>query len=214
MAIGRQDVEIHVTLRKLQDLTSTDTSHITTPAVATIIVEYAYLAEPEINWFKKSQVDYIIQQCQYQTIQIPANFTTGIFKLKFINPIRELFFITQLENKQPYQYSSINSLALTFNSSEAFTDDVTDDIYLNCVEPFNHYINYPVRNFYMYTFTKQTQSPSPHGQVNFSRIRDVYIRLNVKKSIYTQEFRIIGVNYNVLRIKDGLAGIMFNTNDN
>jgi hypothetical protein len=66
----------------------------------------------------------------------------------------------------------------------------------------------------MYSFTKQTNTPIPHGQVNFSRIRDVFIQLNTDAYPSTKQLRVVGVNYNVLSIKDGIAGLMFNSNDN
>jgi hypothetical protein len=212
-ALERQDVEIHITFRNLAELTNTYTESITTPLTATIITEYIYLAEPEINWFKKSQINYIIQQCQYQTYQLDSNFTSGIFKLNFLNPIRELFFVLQKDGSDPYVYSDLNSMALSFNSSEAFTSDVTDSIYMNCVVPFNCYLNYPTRNFYMYSFTTQTNTPVPHGHVNFSRIRDISVQLNTNSYPTKKQFRVIGVNYNILTIKDGIAGLMFNSND-
>jgi len=214
-ALGRQDVEVHVTLRNLQDLTAVSTRNITSPLTATIITEYVYLAQPEINWFQNSKVEYLIQQCQYQIYELPAQFTSGILKLNFINPVRELFFIVQLDNATPYpyNYSNLNSLALTFNSSEAFTSDVTDSLYLNSIEPFNHYTNYPTRNYYMYTFTTEPSSPKPFGQINFSRIRDIYLQLNTPAYQSTKQFRVIGISYNVLTIKNGIAGLMFNSND-
>jgi hypothetical protein len=214
-ALGRQDVEVHIIFRNLNELTPvTITPSISSQTLtATIITEYVYLSDPEINWFKKSQVDYVIQQCQYQTFELPSQFTSSIIKLGFINPIRELFFILQLDGKTPYVYSDLNSLAMNFNASEAFTADVTDSLYLNSIEPFNHYTNYPTRLFYMYAFTKQTNTPRPYGQVNFSRIRDIFIRLNTNSYVGTKQFRVIGINYNVLRVKDGLAGLMFNSGD-
>jgi len=213
VALGRQDVEVHVTFRNLQDLTPIDTTSITTPLTATIITEYVYLAEPEINWFKRSKIEYLIQQCQYQNYSLPAEFTTAILNLDFINPIRELFFILQLGGTDPYVYSDLKNLAMNFNGSEAFTSDVTDTLYLNSIQPFEHYINYPTRNFYMYSFTNKVNTPAPHGQVNFSRIRDVTLQLNTNAYDLSKEFRVIGINYNILTIKDGIAGLMFNSND-
>jgi hypothetical protein len=209
-ALGRQDVEVHVTFRNLQELTPVATSTITTPLTATIITEYVYLSDPEIQWFQKSQLDYVIQQCQYQTISLLPNFSSAIFQLNFLHPIRELFFVVQFTGALPYVYSDLQSLALSFNGAEAFTDDVTDALYLNSIEPFNHYINYPTRQYYMYSFTSRAESPVPAGQVNFSRIRQVLLRLTTLPYASPKEFRIIGVNYNILRVQDGLAGIMFN----
>jgi len=213
VALGRQDVEVHVTFRNLQDLTAVNTSSITTPLIATIITEYVYLAEPEINWFKKSQIDYLVQQCQYQEFDLASQFSTAIFNLEFINPIRELFFILQLDGTTPYEYSDLNSLAMNFNASEAFTADVTDALYLNSIEPFEHYTNYPTRKFYMYSFTNQANTARPYGQVNFSRIRDIFLQVNTNAYSSPKQLRVIGINYNILSIKNGIAGLMFNSND-
>jgi hypothetical protein len=197
-ALDRQDVEIHVHFKEFSELSNSYTSTWqTTPLEATIITEYVYLSEPEINWFKKTRVDYIIQQCQYQTFKLAS---TTHLKLKFINPVKELFFIVQVDGTDPYQYSDLNTLKIIFNSSEACTED---DVYLNCVQPLNNHINYPSRNFYMYSFV---------SHVNFSRIRDIFITIDTD-SPASKQLRVIGMNYNVLSIKDGLAGLMFNSND-
>lgn len=213
VALGRQDVEVHVTFRNLKELTAVDTTSITTPLTATIITEYVYLADPEINWFKRSKIEYLIQQCQYQNYSLPVQFTSAILNLDFINPIREIFFILQLNGTTPYVYSDLNSLAMNFNGSEAFTSDVTDTLYLNSIQPFEHYTNYPTRNFYMYSFTNKVNTPAPYGQINFSRIRDVTLQLNTNAYDTPKQLRVIGINYNILSIKDGIAGLMFNSND-
>jgi len=214
-ALERQELEVHITLRNLKELTNVAiTSTISSQTLtATIITEYVYLSDPEINWFKKSQVDYIIQQCQYQTFSLPSLFTSSILKLDFINPVRELFFIVQLDNTIPYNYSNLASLAMNFNASEAFTSDVTDYLYLNSIEPFIHYINYPTRLFYMYSFANETNTPRPYGQVNFSRIRDIFLKLTTSSYPSTKQFRVIGLSYNILRVRNGIAGLMFNSND-
>ena len=213
VALERQDVEVHVTFKKLQALTAINTTSITAPLTATIITEYVYLADDEANWFKNSQIDYIIQQCQYQTFQLPALYTSSVMKLNFLNPIRELFFVLQLDGTDPYVYSDLERLGMNFNSSEMFTEDVTDALYLNSIEPFNHYTNYPSRMFYMYSFATQTNTPKPYGQVNFSRIRDVFIKLRTAAYNSPKQFRVLGINYNVLTIKGGIAGVMFNSVD-
>jgi len=216
-ALDRQELEVHITLRNLNELTNVAvTSNISNQTLtATIITEYVYLGDPEISWFKKSQVDYIIQQCQYQTFELPSLFSSAILKLNFINPVRELFFITQLDNANPYpyNYSNLASLAMNFNSSEAFTSDVTDYLYLNSIEPFNHYVNYPTRLFYMYSFANETNTPRPYGQVNFSRIRDIFLKLTTSPYASSKQFRVIGLSYNILRVRNGIAGLMFNSND-
>jgi hypothetical protein len=105
------------------------------------------------------------------------------------------------------------SFGLSFNGQDVFTSDTTDTIYAGDIEPFNHYPNFPQRSFFMYAFTGNPRSPKPRGQINFSRIRQVLLTLNCGGQEYlpAKELRILGVNYNILRIADGLGGLAFNT---
>jgi hypothetical protein len=129
--------------------------------------------------------------------------------------VRELFFVIQPTNQLPYDYSNnaVISFGLSFNGQEVFTNDTTDALYTADIEPFNHYTNFPQRDFFMYSFTGNPNSPKPRGQINFSRIKQVLLTLNCGGQAYlpTKDFRILAVNYNILRIADGLGGLMFNT---
>jgi hypothetical protein len=213
VALGRHDVEVHVTFRNFSELTTID---ITNPTLgATIIVDYVYLSDPEIKWFQQSRLDYMITQCQYQSISLLPNFQNAVFNLDLKNPVRELFFVVQPTNQVPYDYSNnaVLSFGLSFNGQEVFTTDTTDTLYAANIEPFNHYPNFPQREFYMYSFTGNPKSPKPHGQINFSRIKQILLTLNCGGQAYlpSKELRVLAVNYNVLRIADGLGGLMFNT---
>jgi hypothetical protein len=213
VALGRHDVEVHVTFRNFNELTSVA---LTNPTLgATIIVDYVYLSDPEIRWFQQARLDYMITQCQYQSIGLLAGFQNAVFNLDFKNPVRELFFVIQPTIQAPYDYSNnaVVSFGLSFNGQEVFTTDTTDALYTADIEPFNHYTNFPQRDFFMYSFTGNPNSPKPRGQINFSRIKQVLLTLNCGGQAYlpTKDFRILAVNYNILRIADGLGGLMFNT---
>ena len=213
VALSRQDVEVHVTFRNFNELTAVS---VTNPTLgATIIVDYVYLSDPEIRWFQNARLDYLITQCQYQTLGLLPGFQTAVFNLDFKNPIREMFFVVQPTNQLPYDYTNnaVLSLGLSFNGQDLFTTDTTDTLYAGSIEPFNHYPNFPQRKFYMYAFTGNPSSPKPHGQINFSRIKQVLLRLNCGGQTYlpAKELRILAVNYNVLHIADGLGGLRFNT---
>jgi len=213
VALSRHDVEVHVTFRNFNELTSVA---VTNPTLgATIIVDYVYLSDPEIRWFQQARLDYMITQCQYQSIGLLAGFQNAVFNLDFKNPVRELFFVIQPTIQAPYDYSNnaVVSFGLSFNGQEVFTTDTTDALYTADIEPFNHYTNFPQRDFFMYSFTDNPNSPKPRGQINFSRIKQVLLTLNCGGQAYlpTKDFRILAVNYNILRIADGLGGLMFNT---
>jgi hypothetical protein len=46
--------------------------------------------------------------------------------------------------------------------------------------------------------------------VNFSRIRHKVLEINMNPSIFSKSLRIYATSYNVLRIENGLAGLLFN----
>ena len=181
-ALDRQDLEVHVTLRPYSDLTSTPTGDPTLDM--TIITEYVYLADSEIDWFKTNRFDYVITQCQYQVFNLPPRFNRGIFELDFKHPVKELFFVIQPTGTLPYEYAGngLQSLGLSFNGQDAFSDTTTDAIYVGTIEPFNHHVNFPTRQFYMYSFARDPRSPRPSGAINFSRINQILLQVKTSAS--------------------------------
>ena len=218
VALDRQDIEVHVTFNNFSNLTaitSSQTPSLATPVLAaTIITEYVYLSQPEIDWFRNNRIDQVITQWQYRTYQLPAGSVGGVFPLDFINPVRELFFVIQNSTSQPYDFSGngLTSLGLSFNGYDAFTTATTDATYLGVLEPYNHYTTFPQRQFYMYSFCENANTARPTGFVNFSRIKQILLSLNLDPTRnVARSFRILGVNFNILRIENGLAGLMFNS---
>lgn len=210
VALDRQDLEVHITLKQYTDLTSTPTGDQSLDM--TIITEYVYLSDPEIDWFKTNRFDYIITQCQYQKFTLEPRFNRGIFELNFTNPVKELFFVIQPTGNLPYDYSGngLQSLGLSFNGQDAFSDTTTDVIYVGTIEPFNHHVNFPTRQFYMYSFASNPGSPKPSGAVNFSRINQILLQVKTSATFFERQLRICALSYNVLRIENGLAGLRFN----
>jgi hypothetical protein len=63
----------------------------------------------------------------------------------------------------------------------------------------------------MYAFTTDPSSPKPSGHVNFSRIKQALLRVNIAGDyLPAKQLRVIASSYNILRIENGLAGLMFN----
>jgi len=201
--INRQDVEIWITFKTLQQLTAIQTPP--NPVQASLIVEYVYLAQPEIFWLSKTNLDYVIEQYQYQEISLGQGFTQGNFELIFENPVKELYFIIQIDGSLPYDWSNdgLANLGISINGEEFVTNRITDAIQLGTIEPLENFINFPTRNFYMKKFK---------SSINFSRLRQVILELNILRAdgyYPSKKLRIIAVNRNVMRVADGLAGLMF-----
>jgi len=218
VALDRQDIEVHVTFNNFSNLTaitSSQTPSLANPVLAaTIITEYVYLSQPEIDWFRNNRIDQVITQWQYRSFQLPAGSVGGVFPLDFINPVRELFFVIQNSTFEPYDFSAngLLSLGLSFNGYEAFTTATTDATYLGVLEPYKNYNTFPQRQFYMYSFCENTNTSRPTGFVNFSRIKQILLSLNLDPSLnVARSVNITGINFNILRIENGLAGLMFNS---
>ena len=229
-ALGRQDVEVWVTFNNFSNLTSIS---VTNPTLqATIITEYAYLSNPEIDWFQSHRLDYVISQCQYDSFVLAQNFRSFIFDLKFKNPIKELFFLIHPDTNLPYNYTTPGSgtdavtMGMTFNGEDAFLTSTTNTLYVGAIEPFHKHINFfskPTvitnqqpntygRQFYMYAFSTEPFATTSSGQINFSRIRQTLLELNITNSAGnypSKTFRVIALSQNVLRIENGIAGVMF-----
>ena len=218
-ALERQDVEIWVTFRNFSELTDivVDNPSLT----ATIITEYVYLANPEIDWFQSHRLDYVITQAQYEQFDLIQGFKTAVFELKFKGPVKELFFVIQPDGNLPYDYSNngLQSMGMTFNGEDAFLTSCTDATYLGAIEPFKNHVNFfstppgstvPGRQFFMYCFSTNPYATASSGQINFSRIRDVFATLNISATFSPpKQFRVVAISQNVLRVENGIAGLMF-----
>ena len=63
-----------------------------------------------------------------------------------------------------------------------------------------------------YSFSEQPENNRPTGQVNMSRIIDKKLKIRYFTNTDDRYVRIYARNYNVLKIRDGLAGLMFTHN--
>ena len=220
-ALERHDIELYITFRNFTELTPYANTAalsqnlgglVTQPLDATVIVEYGYLSENEINWMKKSRLDYVITQTQVSSYTLEPGFTSGVFSLPFINPVRELFFVIQADGNVPYDFTQngLLSMTLSFNGQEFFSRRDTDALYLGTIEPYKHHIHDPDRNFFMYSFAQDPNDPRPNGQVNFSRVNQKLLEVNTLSSAVPRQLRVYALNYNIMRVENGLAGILFN----
>jgi hypothetical protein len=213
-ALGRSDLEVAVTLLPFSNLTFV--SNITSLnqfMSMTMIVEYGFLSENETKWLNNSRLDYLITQSQAVSFNLVPGFATGVFNLPFLNPVREIYIVIQNSGTAPYDFSNngLLNLGLKFNGQEFLSRQVVDSQYLQYVQTFQKYNVTPSRAFYVYSFANDPMNPRPTGQINMSRIKDISLELTVSPLASTvRSLRVYAMNYNILRIENGLAGVMFN----
>jgi len=101
-AINRQEVEVEFKLRTAQEiviLTSGDYADISGETKK--IIDFQLCAEvvhvdcEERIKMQKSRRDYLITQIQQNVFDVGLGLNTGQFKLDFVNPVKELYFVVQ-----------------------------------------------------------------------------------------------------------------------
>ena len=234
-SIYRQEVELKFKFRKLREVVInadnnnnpySSTDNIEASILRSgILTEYIYLTDEEKNYIKARPTDYVIEQLQLSRGVIEDTENSKTFKLNFTNPVKEIYIVVQSQDTQdnndwfnfddPRQPNNSNSfietLQLEFNNEIMVSKDVADRLYLLYAQPMYHHTRVPKRNIYSYSFALRPEDPEPTGQVNMSRI--INKLLKVELATYggsdNRNIRIYAKNYNVLRIQDGLAGLIF-----
>lgn len=238
-ALTRQEVEVEIKFRSLDEVIVTP--NVTAPATPTqgsfgrvsMPVEYVFLGDDERNMFQNSQLEYVITQLQLRRDEMQANQDMLSTRLQFINPVKELYMVIQDKEKVEtdvvsgndyFNYSNdlntsnplyhqLSSLSLAFNNSEMISGDVADALYLHSVEPMNRHSRVPRRLLYNYSFAIDPENYLPTGQVNMSRINNQLMTVTTPTPSSERDVRIYAKSINIMRIQNGLAGILFIDNN-
>jgi hypothetical protein len=118
-----------------------------------------------------------------------------------------------------YSQNGLLNMGLYFNGQEAFTTSATDAVYLGSLEVLDKRTapaysgNKATSNIFMYSFSLKPEALSnPSGHVNMSRIKQQVLEINLTPdNFYEKELDIYALNYNVLKVENGLAGLLFNS---
>ena len=102
----------------------------------------------------------------------------------------------------------LSTFSLLFNGAERF--GVQDGKYFNQIQSFYHHSGNPVPGIYSYSFALKPEGLQPSGACNFSRIDNVTVVPTMKSSLGgLGSMTMYAINYNILAIKSGLAGLVF-----
>lgn len=209
-ALSRQDMEIYITFRPFASLIATSSLVTQTTVQATVIVEYAYLSNPEVEWMSKHVLDYVITQTQYGRFNLGES---TIVDLDFHGPVRELACVVQDSAATPYVYVADPDMtaSLSFNGEDFFDPGTVDFQFMHIINPLEKHTRQPNRVVYLYSFARRPQDPRPSGSINMSRIKQKRFQMNLPgtPSLSTKQLRVMATSYNVLRVSDGLAGLLY-----
>ena len=237
-ALQYHDVEIYFNFANLADMIVSNVT-ITNPITKTggtpkfldckLYVDYIYLDTDEKRRFVQSSHEYLIEQVQmlnYEEILTPV---AKKFDLFLKHPVKSLYWVISNDlytttgsifpNNQPLNYDANNaitdkdtfkSMKLLFNGSDRFTERPAK--YFRLTQPFQYFKCCPKKKIYSYTFALRPYDLQPSGSCNFSRIDNVKMNMtftNANQITSPSKLKVYAVNYNVLRVMNGMSSIVF-----
>jgi len=100
---------------------------------------------------------------------------------------------------------------LQLNGQDRFSE--REGSYFDVVQPFQHHTRAPDAGINVYSFALRPEEHQPSGSCNFSRIDNAVLQLVLSSGAVagtaTAKVRVYAVNYNVLRVMSGMAGVAY-----
>jgi len=100
---------------------------------------------------------------------------------------------------------------LQLNGQDRFSE--REGSYFDVVQPFQHHTRNPDTGINVYSFSLRPEEHQPSGTCNFSRIDNAVLQLVLSSGTVagtaTAKVRVYAVNYNVLRVMSGMAGVAY-----
>ena len=198
--------------------------------------DYIYLDTIERRKFAQISHNYLIEQVQFNgdKTYIEGQRTEKI-ELDFNHPTKEIIWIQQSNNVKDnndwFNFSAttdiversfepIDKVILYLNGQERFSE--RKGSYFRLVQPYQRHTSIPdssgTKYIYAYSFGLNPEEHQPSGTCNFSRIdnSDLHIVFRNPKDNDLQAppmpggaIRIYAINYNVLRIQNGMGGLAY-----
>ena len=100
---------------------------------------------------------------------------------------------------------------LQLNGQDRFSE--REGSYFDTVQPYQHHTRAPDAGINVYSFALRPEEHQPSGSCNFSRIDNAVLQLVLSSGtvsgVNTAKVRVYAVNYNVLRVMSGMAGVAY-----
>ncbi|QKF93934.1 major capsid protein [Fadolivirus algeromassiliense] len=195
-----------------------------------LLVEYGFLDDEERIRFSKARHEYLIEQIFFNGEETVDGLHQS-FKVGFTQACKELVWVTQLSSSQntrnndTFNYTDsllkddngkyigkniIVKETLMFNGHERIS--MRESEYFSKIQPYQHHTHNPPNGINIYSFSIHPENHQPSGTANMSRIDNIDLRIAVVSDINfnnTAKLRIYGIVYNILRIANGISGLVF-----
>jgi hypothetical protein len=191
---------------------------------ASVETTYVYLDIEERDRLSMGSFEQLITQVQ--SYSMIANQQQVRLSLNFNHPVIELIWgikrVCQTHNNNQFVYSGVNqadpikAVSLKLNNLPRFAPK--EGRYFRLVQPYQSHTNIPSHYVYSYSFALHPEDPQPSGSCNFSRIDNIELTFEMQDRINQStgatglaDYQVIvyARSWNVLRFRDGLAGLAF-----
>ena len=227
LTLAGQTVKLVVKLKPFADLVSYDGDVAPVPipiSQSGVLVDYYILSESERKTYKEEEQEYLIEEWQEMTVEIPMGMTTSRFKIDFNKCVKEFVWAlaeTAAEFKKDYfkigrreaAYQGgelLEFISLTFDGKERM--EKLPESYYRMVLPEKYHSFAGDRNIYTLSFSEFPELNQPSGTANFSRYDNVELVLDFIDSVPQCRLHVLGVSYNRLTLSpDGGVQLEFLT---
>ena len=208
------------------------------PMEACILIDYVYLdVEERKQFYEESQI-YLIEQSQ-DTGDCPVTGGQVGVNFYFNHPVKEVVWVLQRNDvigppdgtfpgtsypkgNDWFNFSTFPSRTTTieeetfetallqFNGVDRFRE--REARFFRLYQPYYYHSRIPAKNYiYVYAFGVRPEELSPTGQMNFSRVDNAKLVINLKsrRSYTDYTVKAYGINYNVLILSAGMGGLLF-----
>ena len=166
---------------------------------------YIYVDTDERKYFTETEHEILFTQTQYQ----PATSTDTEMDLSYFNhPVKSIHLISGAAAGQKWY----DRASLYINGTTLFEE--MSPVYHHNVVPEMHCTSLPSSTLstvstFTWPFCLKLNASQPSGSLNFSRIDNAKLNLTGTGVRNGNIVRAYSVNYNILKIKDGMAGVAF-----
>lgn len=207
------------------------------PKQANLLVDYIYLDVEERRRMAQESHEYLIEQVQFNEDKGITAQNTRI-DLTFNHPVKELVWVLQETGDSQCKYISGRNATSPHAVGDTLFDwfsagestryslqingqdrvPLLDGSYFEKVQPFQHHSGAAGASrpgIACYSFAIRPEEHQPSGTCNFSRVDTATLIVNGQDAgklstiDRTLDCRVYAVNYNVLRVISGMAGLSY-----
>jgi hypothetical protein len=234
---GSSLIKLTINFATLAELTLTgaitDTNNVFS---CKLYVDYVFLDSDARQYVAAKPHEYYIEQVQNTSAFISQFDTAKSVDLTFDKPVKELIWIFRADDvDDTFNYSSDGTAEITFtatilnNGNSRFQE--RNESYFRLIQNKQCHTNIPrtrtyiitqngiinkdnILNYnqyiYTYSFALFPEDIQPSGHCNFTKIRKSQLKLTFTDALITNyTIKIFAVNYNILRLANGTATLIF-----